>query len=278
MRLTQLINYELQRRVRHPQLTIADTPYSLHPEVFRVSLQEDPSSEEGEIGETTETDEAFGPPSVFPIAMTYPVSVLPAKRLEPRYTDRWPMAFDMKDMWLNLWDGPTIQLDSYLQEFRLPYRGTYVTEIPETEYRGTPWRLHISEKKAHGKLSILRHGTIVSYRNSNTKHLQYIIDHCVFRDKTVAHLKVYCFNIGQDICEVNSTRPPFLLVVPLDYCHVRNYSSEPDPCNKFPSMSVSRPHAFHPSQTSHFSDDEEDLGGRGNFIVRIYRRLCQAKH
>ena len=280
MRFTELLNLELQRS-RGSQFTSVTSPYSLHPEVFRVSLQEDPPSDD-EIRDTAETDEEFGPPSIFPIATSYPICALPTVRLNPRYADRWPMAFEMKHDWPSIWEGTTIHLDLYLQEFRLPYRTTYITEIAETEYRGTPWRLHISQRKANDALPILRDGTIVSYRNSNTRCLRYIVDHCIFRDAKVAHLKVYCYNIDQDVCEVNSTRPPFLLVVPVQYCQVREYPAESYPyiTERIPSHFhlPSQQDDYHPSQSSHFSDDEEDLARSPNILVRMYRRLCRVKH
>jgi hypothetical protein len=258
MRLSE----ELQREMDCtdiPKFLLNGYPYSADPDIFRVSLEVDNDTDNDK--KTPVIDNTFGPPGIFPLTALYHTRELPNDRLNPRYADRWPIGFD-NTQWPTIWAGKTLHLDKFLQEYRLAYRTTYITAIEERNYRGTPWRLRVDEVKASKGMPILRHGMIVSYLHSNTKHLRYIVDHCIFRDLTIAYLKVYCFNLDQDVCDSESTRPPFLLAVPIDYCQVRDY---PDSLPATPSSFIS---PFHPPEPnsypppkSHFSEDGEKRSG-----------------
>ena len=259
-----------------PKFSFVDQSYSTSPDVrvFRVSLETDADRDDNDK-DTVSTFE-FGPPPIFPLTALYHTRELPNDRCNPRYADRWPVGFE-KEEWPSIWAGQTLPIDRLLQEYRLPYRTSYVTTIAEHNYRGTPWRLRIDEVKASkGSMPILRHGMILSYNHSNTDCVRYIIDHCIFRDTTVAYLKVYCFNIDQDVCEPDSTRPPFLLTIPIQYCDVRDY---PDTALNFPNPTIPSTslyrteHDLHRSCMSRFSMDEEDRPG---VTVRILRFLSKA--
>jgi hypothetical protein len=252
----------------------------LNSEVFRISLDR-PAEDKNKLDDII-IDEEYGPPPIFPISHLYHTRELPEDRHDPRYADRWPVGFDKTSDWLVIWKGQTLQIDKYLQEVRLPHRRTYVTAIEERNYRGTPWRLHIDHiKAARSQLPILRHGMTISYCNSNTKHLRYVIDHCVYQDQVNTYVKVFCFNLNQDVCEKDSNRPPFLLVVPSEYCQVRTYYSN-DPR---PSLShIETPNAsffppdFNPQPLrSSFSDDgeldKEPLNCIVRFLCRFYNKL-----
>lgn len=267
MRLSQELTREMDC-TKIPKFSFIDHPYSIHSDIFQVSLDTEKLSDDDE--KTPVIDDEFGPPPIFPLMALYHTRELPDDRLNPRYADRWPIGFDKTHKWPHVWTGQTLPLDKFIQEFRLPYRRTYVTAIEERNYLGTPWRLRIDEVKASSGMPILRHGMTVSYHNSNTRHLRYIIDHCIFRDTTVAYLKVYCFNLDQDICDSESTRPPFLLTIPIQYCQVRDYPN--DSHSYHPSLVSPLESHSHPPPQSHFSEEGEISPG---ITVRIYRFVRQ---
>ena len=272
MRLSKELTYEMDC-IPIPKTPFISYSHSPHADIFQISLETDKNTDDGR--KTPVIDEEFGPPPVFPLAAFYHIREVPHDRLDPRYADRWPIGFDTTREWPTVWAGKTLSLNTFLQEIRLAHRATNVFVTREQHYRGTPWRLRIDEVKAtKGKMPILRHGMTISYLHSNTKHLRYIIDHCAYRDKTVAYLKVYCFNLDQDVCDSESTRPPFLLVAPIDYCQVRDYpDSIPTTPSSFISPLYQSQSDFYPPPKSHFSEDGEASQGVIGRICHCLRRL-----
>jgi len=213
----------------------------------------------------------FGPPPIFPPTTLYRTRELPVNHLDPRYADQWPVGFDKILEWPSVWKGKTLHIDKFLEEVRHPCPTSYTTAIQESNYRGTPWRLHIDGLKASRGMPILRHGMVISYRGSNTAHLRYIIDHCIYQDKTIAYLKVFCFNLDQDVCEPDSTRPLFLLTVPIEYCAVRGHPNLLDSMIPTSSSCQSRLNYYSPHWT-HFSDDEEE---KPEVVTGFLGQLCK---
>ena len=171
---------------------------------------------------------------IFPINAEYRTKQLLDEQLQPRHTDRWPIGFDKKE-WDHIWAARPLHIDEYLLNVRIGHKSTNVTAIRERTYLGVSWRLRIDAiQAARRRMPILRQGMVLSYQKSHTSNYRYVIDHCVFHDSIEAYLRVYCFDKSQAICPNDSTRPSFLLIVPVEYSQVRDYPHEVPPKFKSP--------------------------------------------
>lgn len=198
---------------------------------------------------------------IFPVNTKHHTERLPDDQLQPRYMDRWPIGFDKKE-WDDVWAKKPLPIDKYLLKIRIGHRSSDETAIRERTYLGVAWRLRIDVLQAERqRMPILRQGTVLSYQRSHTQKYRYVIDHCVFRDRIEAYLRVYCFDKAQAICSNKSNRPSFLLIVPIEYSQVRDYPRKD--LAKFKSSfrlsSSSLPYVSDLYPASKFSIDKETV-------------------
>ena len=133
-----------------------------------------------------------------------------------------------KDEWCEVWGGEEVGIDECLSQN--PHGTKFPHVFQETEFLTIPFRLIIDPAKAY-QLPKLSRGTIISFANCNSLSHRYIIDTCVFSNSNNAFLRVIGFNENQEVFNTNSSRPPFILQIPVSFCSVkRSYSIEQYKC------------------------------------------------
>jgi len=140
---------------------------------------------------------------------------------EPHFADQWPIGFANDKV--RIWNGRQYEIDRFLEYGRTIRNGNRMPWIPEYLFKGAAYRLTIDLRKSLIGLPIFTHGTIISVRNWNCHEYQYIVDHCIHKDKERAYLKVICFDSCDFALDIRSLRPPLILVVPLSHCNVRSH-------------------------------------------------------
>jgi hypothetical protein len=142
----------------------------------------------------------------------------------------------------------------------------------ETEFLAIPYRLIIDPAKAF-TLPRLSRGTVISFANCNSLNHRYVIDTCVFSNHTNAFLRVISFNQNQELFNTNSSRPPFILQIPVIFCSVkRSYSIEQYKCALELETVHMRRKSYQPPEST-----EEDHHGWLKLILGVFTK-CKCIH
>jgi hypothetical protein len=113
----------------------------------------------------------------------------------PYHADQWPIQVGFAaDGWTRLWNEKKIRLDPYLKLNKDPITNLRVPWTREEVFKGAFYRLTIDIRKSLATFPTLTHGMIITCQDWDCDGYHYFIDHCIYKDKTYAYLKVVCFD------------------------------------------------------------------------------------
>ena len=164
------------------------------------------------------------PPVIFPRSQINGREV--AQLQGPQYEDYSPIGF-LPEEWPRVWNGLPVSLEPYLRHGRLNFQSKRIPWFHECEFRGASFRLTIDHNIPRDSLPIFTHGMILSYRDWNSTTHKYIINHCTHKDDLNAYLKIVCYDNERYAYNIQFTRPPLILAVPLAHSQVRTHPNAP---------------------------------------------------